>query len=152
MLAEAQKYLASNGIRPSLQRVAVMDYLMRNHTHPTVDDVHGALAPAMPTLSRMTVHNTLSMLAERGLILSLDLNTARIHYDGQMHPHAHFMCTRCGAIHDIEPTPELLTLYSAAPPAGVTLASAQMVYKGVCAACNAAATETEQTKTLTYVN
>lgn len=157
MPQEAQKYLSDNGIRPSLQRVAVMDYIMTHLTHPTVDEVHEALAPQMPTLSRMTVHNTLSMLAGRRLILALDFNTPGLHYDYDTSPHAHFMCTRCGAIHDIAPSEELLALYHARPPRGATLTSAQMVYKGVCAACNGEScgsvrNETTTTQSITYTN
>jgi len=154
MFTEAQKYLSDNGIRPSVQRTAVMDYIMTHCTHPTVDEVYAALAPQMPTLSRMTVHNTLTMLASRRLILALDFNGASMHYDGDTSPHAHFRCTHCGTIHDVEPTPELLVLYSALPPRGATLTSTQMIYKGVCAACNGKGENMEQKEitTTAYTN
>ena len=43
--------LQSHSIKPSVQRIAIMQYLMDHHTHPTVDEIYTALAPGMPTLS-----------------------------------------------------------------------------------------------------
>ena len=33
----SKQYLLNFGIKPSLQRLTVMKYLMQYHTHPTVD-------------------------------------------------------------------------------------------------------------------
>lgn len=48
--------LQSHSIKPSVQRIAIMQYLMDHHTHPTVDEIYTALAPSMPTLSKTTVY------------------------------------------------------------------------------------------------
>ena len=47
--------LTEHGIKPSMQRMAVMEYLMTHRTHPTVDEIYTALHPSMPTLSKTTV-------------------------------------------------------------------------------------------------
>ena len=49
-------------IRPSLQRVLILDYLRSVHTHPSVDSIYQALLPDNPGLSRTTVYNTLEYL------------------------------------------------------------------------------------------
>ena len=54
------------GIRPSVQRVAIMNYLATHHTHPTVEEVFLSLKKKLPTVSRTTVYNTLRMLSEHG--------------------------------------------------------------------------------------
>ena len=56
--------LIALGIRPSIQRVAIMKYLATHHTHPTVEEVFLALKKQLPTVSRTTVYNTLRMLSE----------------------------------------------------------------------------------------
>ncbi len=126
------------GIRPSLQRMAVMAYLMEHRTHPTADEIFSALAPAIPTLSRTTVYNTVSMLAARGAILALDLEAGQMHYDGDTSPHAHFLCTCCGHIYDIVPEAEgwRQLLSAAPPPPGARVTDTQLNYKGLCARCN----------------
>ena len=93
-------YLAAHGIKPSVQRIAVMDYLLRHHTHPQAEDIYCALLPSMPTLSRTTVYNTLRLLTEQGAVCQLPLDDRRVCYDAHVEAHAHFLCTRCGALAD----------------------------------------------------
>ena len=62
---EAYTRLVESGVRPSVQRLAIMDYLIKHPTHPTIDDVYQALCEEVPTLSRTTVYNTLRMLSEK---------------------------------------------------------------------------------------
>lgn len=126
-------YLDKYGIRPSVQRLAIMEHLLTNHTHPTAEGIYLALHPSMPTLSRTTVYNTLSMLATRGAILALDIDPAQTHYDSDTSHHAHFMCTHCGLIRDIPLTDD--TLHRIPTPAGVTITNVQLSYKGLCAQC-----------------
>ena len=56
--------LVKYGIHPSVQRIAIMDYLIKHRTHPTVDEVYTALSDEIPTLSKTTVYNTLKLFAE----------------------------------------------------------------------------------------
>ena len=56
------EYLKGNGIKPSVQRMRIFQYLLDHHTHPTVDDIFKNLSPEMPTLSKTTVYNTLNIL------------------------------------------------------------------------------------------
>lgn len=62
---EAYDRLVSRDIRPSLQRLAIMKFLLANRTHPTVEDVYKGLYQKIPTLSRTTVYNTLRMFYEK---------------------------------------------------------------------------------------
>ena len=138
MYEKAKEYLSGYGIRPSLQRMAVMEYLMTHKTHPTADEIFSALYPHIPTLSRTTVYNTLSMLAGCGAILALDIDAGQMHYDGDTVPHAHFLCIRCGDIHDIFPGMDdwRRMVDAVSPPPGVSVTNMQFSYKGLCAKCN----------------
>lgn len=40
---EVYDRLTAHGIKPSVQRLEIMKYLMTHHTHPTVEDVYTAL-------------------------------------------------------------------------------------------------------------
>ena len=40
---EAYQRLVEKGIRPSLQRIAIMDWLINHPTHPTIEDVYKGL-------------------------------------------------------------------------------------------------------------
>lgn len=101
MSNEAIAHLTEHGIKPSAQRIAIMDYLLTYRTHPTVDTIYNDLVAEMPTLSRTTVYNTLKLLGEHDAILELTIDKRTAHYDGDTSPHSHFQCKRCGRIIDI---------------------------------------------------
>ena len=101
MSNEAIAHLTEHGIKPSAQRIAIMDYLLTHRTHPTVDTIYNDLVEEMPTLSRTTVYNTLKLLGEHDAILELTIDKRTAHYDGDTSPHSHFQCKRCGRIIDI---------------------------------------------------
>ena len=98
---EALDTLQNYGIHPSVQRIAIMDYLLKNHTHPTVDEVYVALCKVIPTLSKTTVYNTLRLFSEHGAALMLTIDEKKVCFDGVVVPHAHFMCKRCGKLFDV---------------------------------------------------
>jgi Fe2+ or Zn2+ uptake regulation protein len=138
MKREVRKLLEQHGVRPSVQRIAVMEYLMLHKTHPTADEIFSALLPDMPTLSRTTVYSTLATLSASGAIRALDIESGRMHYDGETKPHAHFVCTRCGKIEDIWPAERdwQAMMLAVPPPKGTTIVQTQLLYKGLCANCN----------------
>lgn len=94
-------YLTLHGVKPSVQRLAVMEYLMEHHTHPTVDEIYSKLHRDMPTLSKTTVYNTLKLLTEQGAAIQLTIDERNVCFDADTTPHAHFLCTRCGKVYDI---------------------------------------------------
>ena len=74
MKESAQNRLRRYNIKPSVQRMAVLDYLMTHHTHPTADTIFNALYPSIPTLSKATVYNTLNLLTEHGVIQMITID------------------------------------------------------------------------------
>lgn len=98
--------LKAKGISPSVQRVSILRYMTEHHTHPTVEIIHEALSPSIPTLSKTTIYNTLTLFSQKGLIDSFVTDDNATHYDAVMTHHAHFKCVRCKRIFDL-PFPEL---------------------------------------------
>ncbi|HEY9087219.1 MAG TPA: Fur family transcriptional regulator [Anaerolineaceae bacterium] len=97
-LARLTRELAESGLRPSYQRIKVLEYLHEKKGHPTVDDIYHALAVEIPTLSRTTVYNTLHSFVEAGLARMVHIDGAEARYDVTLHPHGHFQCVGCGSI------------------------------------------------------
>ena len=73
--------LQGHNIKPSVQRIAIMKYLMEHRTHPTVDEIYTALSPTIPTLSKTTVYNTLKILSEQGAAQTLTIDERNTCYD-----------------------------------------------------------------------
>lgn len=140
--ANTSELLRAHNIRPSLQRIAVMDYLLTHRTHPTADEIYGALAPHIPTLSKTTVYNTLALLVEHGAAAHITIDPRESRFDGDTSPHGHFLCTVCGTLYDVffDPQPQLPL-----PPGGHAVVSTQIYYRGTCAHCCERQTE-RQTK------
>ena len=112
MKESAQNRLRRYNIKPSVQRMAVLDYLMTHHTHPTADTIFNALYPSIPTLSKATVYNTLNLLTEHGVIQMITIDEKNARFDARETPHLHFKCASCGEIFDFDlpPLQELLRL------------------------------------------
>lgn len=133
MSVDLHRYLINHQVRPSVQRVAILEYLMTHRTHPTADEIHLALHPAMPTLSKTTVYNTLKLLAAQGAVLVLDMDEKTTRFDGDTSPHAHFWCRCCGNVQDLPltVTPQQLELQKT----GLLVDDIQLYYKGICENC-----------------
>ena len=132
--AEAYNRLVGHGIRPSVQRLTIMEYLLTYYTHPTVEDVYLGLCDRIKTLSKTTVYNTLRMFAEQGVAQMITVDEHRVCYDGRMMPHAHFYCTHCHKIVDLL---DMEAPYVEHPKmiAGHLITEAQLYYKGLCSQC-----------------
>ena len=78
-------YLLSYNIKPSVQRIAIMDYLLAHKTHPCIDEIYMALCDDIPTLSKTTVYNTLKLFVEHGaaLMLTIDEKNACLPFSGE---------------------------------------------------------------------
>jgi len=70
----AYECLMDHGVKPSVQRIAIMDYLLKNRTHPTAEEIYSALVNLIPTLSKTTVYNTLKLFVEQGAALMLTID------------------------------------------------------------------------------
>ncbi len=122
--------LSSHGIRPSVQRIAVLSYLLHNRVHPTADEIYLSLSPSMPTLSKTTVYNVLKNFAECGVILALNIDEKNVRYDATTEEHSHLKCTSCGELYDIpQPRYEHVTLE------GFVIDRVHMYCWGICPAC-----------------
>lgn len=131
---EAHDRLVECGLRPSVQRVAIMEYLQTHSTHPTVEDVYQEIVKIIPTLSRTTVYNTLRLFSEHHAAQMITIDDHRVCYDGDIHPHVHFYCRQCGKVYDLmgelAPVIENPRLSD-----GHLVDEAQLYYKGTCSEC-----------------
>ncbi len=92
---DAVTLLKEKGIRPSLIRIMVLEYLLSHRTHPTVEEVYEALIKNVPTLSKTSVYNTLHLLAEKEIILEITIDPTKVRYDADTSLHGHFKCDSC---------------------------------------------------------
>ena len=99
---DSAKYLLDNGVKPSIVRVMIYDYLKGTTSHPTVDDIYKELHPKVPTLSKTTVYNTVKLFVANGLIKALSIDGTQIRYDADIGHHGHFKCNSCRKVYDFK--------------------------------------------------
>ena len=124
--------LITKNIRPSFQRLKVLEYLINNPCHPTVDQIYKDLQSEIPTLSKTTIYNTLDLFQKADLVQVLTIEDNETRYDIITKTHGHFKCEKCGAISnfavDIDSLiPEELT--------GFKVMNKNVYFKGVCPKC-----------------
>ncbi|MCM8803540.1 MAG: transcriptional repressor [Candidatus Omnitrophica bacterium] len=93
--------LKMKGVKPSIQRVEILNYLIENKSHPSVDEIYSFLISKIPTLSKATIYNTLKILCEKKVISEILIEEDEVRYDFIEKQHMHFRCKKCKKIYDI---------------------------------------------------
>jgi Fe2+ or Zn2+ uptake regulation protein len=75
------------GLRATTQRMVILDYLMSHKTHPTAEMIHADLQ----SISLATIYNTLEKLVDTGLVIVIDSNDDKRHFDYYGEPHYHII-------------------------------------------------------------
>ena len=124
--------LNNKGIRPSYQRLKVLEYLYQKEGHPTVDEIYRSLLVDIPSLSKVTIYNTLHTLVEAGLVQVVDIDETEKRYDITLTSHGHFQCEACRTIYNFQVNIDLL------PIDGLNqfeITQKNIYFKGLCPNC-----------------
>lgn len=133
------RILKEAGIKPTSQRVLILDYLIHNLIHPSSEQIYQSLHQEVSVLSRATVYNTVNIFKEKGLIRVLDTGDEVAHYDIDLDEHAHFQCVKCQRIWNVDMPGTLKD--EMLLPDGFEVQDMQVMMKGVCADCRLAEKE-----------
>lgn len=128
--------LKQAGLRLTPQRLAICRFLAESREHPTAAMIYEHLQPQYPSLSPMTVYNTLKTLVALGEVNALgDCGDDQVHYDADTSPHINLACVSCHRIVDL-PAPQIEALDEEISRAsGYRLLGARMMFYGLCPAC-----------------
>ena len=89
-------------LKRSKQREMILSFLMGRTDHPTADVVYMNVRQQNPNISLGTVYRNLTLLADIGQIQRLRVGDGTDHFDADITPHYHFICSKCGAVIDLE--------------------------------------------------
>ncbi len=126
--------LKAHGIKPSLTRMMIFEYLKTAQKHPNVDEIYQALQSRIPTLSKTTVYNTLHLFTEKSIARAVMLKDQENRYDLAAHPHAHFQCLHCNEVFDVAMMPDF-DLNQLMP--NHEIQDVSVLISGVCETCKA---------------
>ncbi|MEM6905109.1 MAG: iron response transcriptional regulator IrrA [Pseudomonadota bacterium] len=88
----AGHWLATAGLRPTKQRVALAELLIGDgmNRHVTAESLFDAVQASGTSVSLATVYNTLRSFTEAGLINEITVDGTRSYFDTNVSDHAHF--------------------------------------------------------------
>lgn len=89
-------------IKHSRQREAIRIFLMSRKDHPTAEAVYAHVKEEYPNISLGTVYRNLTFLVDNGEAIKVPCDDGSVHFDGNVEPHPHFQCRKCGAIIDLD--------------------------------------------------
>lgn len=121
------------GMKLTPQRLAILDCLEANTSHPSAEDIYKMVREMFPTMSFATVYNTLEALKKRGEIRELTVDPDRRRYDPNTSLHHHLLCLKCKKIVDIR---EEFTLQVPEDErGGFRITGNHVEFYGLCGAC-----------------
>jgi len=129
--------LKQKGHRITPQRVAILQALMDNPGHPTVEQVYDAVRLRFPMTSLATVYKTLAMMKAEQEVVELGFGGTSRFDAARPYAHAHLICGRCGTIADLDEAgvPEIPTSLGAEH--GFKVIHGRVDYHGLCPDCQA---------------
>ena len=98
---ESVAILKAKDIQVTPQRLAIFEQLIGRKDHPSAEMIFNEIKNDFPSLTLVTVYNTLQKLESADLCIKVNPlhNSAR--YDGNTEPHQHLVCTQCQRVIDI---------------------------------------------------
>ena len=134
-IADVAARLREAGLRVTTPRLAVLEELERNRSHPNPLDVHRVLSARHPSLSLSTVYLTIEAFAKAGLLRRMPARDGRLRVDGVVDEHDHAVCRRCGDVFDLPGKASVPQVPRGGLPRGTRVLGGRIEYDVVCARC-----------------
>jgi Fe2+ or Zn2+ uptake regulation protein len=135
--------LREKGYKITPQRRVIIEQLVTDKSHPTVEEIYQRVRSVMPEVSRTTIYNTVRELVALGELTEMaNLSEGGARYDTDSTPHHHLVCVRCHTLVDIYHDFDGVTL-SPEETAGYRVMTNQITFYGICPHCQST-TQAEQ--------
>ena len=133
MNEEKLRFYKSLGLKLTPQRLAILEYLENNRSHPSAEDIYNALKPRFPSMSFATVYNTMEVLVKKGLVKEISVESTRKRFDAFTHPHHHFFCKSCKKVIDVGTIKNNIKIPEELKDCELT--EYQIIFFGLCPEC-----------------
>ena len=105
--------------------------------HATAQEVFMRARELRPGIGFTTVHRGLARLHELGHVLKLDITgEGSAMYEPATEAHAHFRCTACGAVEDVDYAFDAATRAALESRHGLSIRSESITFIGLCRTCS----------------
>jgi Fur family transcriptional regulator, stress-responsive regulator len=135
--------LREHGLQVTAQRLAVLRAIAEQ-PHGTAAEIELAVRGEIGTVSLQAVYDSLTVLAERGLIRRIQPAGSPARYEGRVGDnHHHLICRGCGRVVDVDCAVGATPCLTAADAAGYEVDEAEVIYWGRCPDCSTAKKKTK---------
>lgn len=96
-------YLQSKDLKCTIQRLRVLDVLIGEGRHLTVEEIHAIAREKDSSLGTATIYRTLKLLEDAGLVDHFDQGEGVVRFevvDPSVH-HDHLICESCGTVVEV---------------------------------------------------
>ncbi|NPA94804.1 MAG: transcriptional repressor [Thermodesulfobacteria bacterium] len=122
-------------MRITNQREIILEELRRLKSHPTADELYEVVKKRLPRISIATVYRNLERLSEAGMIHKLEYGGRQKRFDGDVTPHCHVVCVKCGRVSDVETVPEVDAEHLVVDSRGYKIFDGVIQFEGLCPKC-----------------
>jgi Fur family transcriptional regulator, ferric uptake regulator len=126
----------SHSQRHSRQRQVILEELQKLTSHPTAVGLYQIVRERLPKVSLGTVYRNLDLLTRAGIIQKLEFGGEEARFDGNLAPHDHVRCVKCGRVDDIVAPPLDLLGGANHDFNGYCVLGHRVEFFGVCPQCN----------------
>ena len=135
MTSTAEGRLRAAGLRVTAGRIHVLDRLAEA-PHSDADTVHRLVTAAGGHLTLQAVHDVLTDLTEAGLVRRIEPARSPARYETRIGDnHHHAVCTRCGAVTDIDCVVGHAPCLTPSETGGYAIQTAEVTFWGLCPEC-----------------
>jgi ferric uptake regulator len=88
--------------RNSKQKTLILNIINSSYNHPNAYQIYDECKKVIPNISLGTVYRNLNNLVDNNEIRVIKTKEDVVRYDKIYNKHAHFICTNCGNIIDLD--------------------------------------------------
>ena len=128
--------LRKKGFRLTPQRLFILEFLIGDADHPTIDEIYQAVKQKFHMTSLATVYKTINVLKELSEISELSFTKGGNRYDiNRAASHPHLICIKCNKIIDPEIGNLIPQAKELAAQNGFELSHYRLDFFGTCSDC-----------------
>lgn len=131
---DVSEALKAAGLQVTAQRLAVYR-AVQSSPHAIADEICQAVRSELGVISRQAVYDALNAMSEHGLIRRIQPAGSAARYEHRVDNHHHLVCRDCGSLIDIDCAVGETPCLIAEQDHGFQIDEAEVIYWGVCPAC-----------------
>lgn len=135
--------LRHKGVQVTAQRLAVLK-AVANNPHISAEAVTEVVTSEIGSISRQSVYDALGVMVDKGIIRRIQPAGSPARYEDRVDDnHHHLICRRCDRLEDVDCAVGYTPCLSASDDRGYAIDEAEVIYWGVCPACQATQTSVQ---------